>query len=75
MHHNESYRGSAIRVWTSREKPFAWSYTIDLGESHKGGATCNRVQTALIDGLTAARLDIDEGHSDAAHHCGGVVER
>jgi hypothetical protein len=63
MTHEERYRGCAVHVWTVGKLQFGWCYTINLGEHvDNSDVLGKRVQTALVEGVVAARMHIDLRH-------------
>jgi hypothetical protein len=63
MTHEERYRGCSIHVWTVGKLQFGWCYTINRGEhSESSDVLGKRVQTALVEGVVAAREHIDSRH-------------
>jgi hypothetical protein len=63
MTHAERYRGCSVHVWTVGKLQFGWCYTINLGEHvDSSDVLGKRVQTALVEGVVAARMRIDLRH-------------
>ena len=62
-----TFRGHTIRVITIGDGPFRWRYSLDDGECTVcEDAEFNSEETALGDGLTAAKLSLDRLHAQGS---------